>query len=99
MLSGISQVTNSGIMKRISVRPDVKNAHTEGRDTRNRSCIRLNISKSRIRSEMKTLQVWVRWDERKNKSGKVLNELNSDDAVRWGNMMHWYNNAVQLSIR
>jgi len=42
--------------------------------------------KSKIRSEMKMLQVWdmrVRWDVRKNESGMVLNELNSDDAVRW----------------
>jgi len=35
---------------------------------------------------MKMLQVWdirVRWDVRKNESGMVLEELNSDDAVRW----------------
>jgi len=41
---------------------------------------------SRIRSNMKMLQVWdirVWWDVRKNESGMVLKELNSDDAVRW----------------
>jgi len=35
----------SGIVKRISERPDVKSAHIEGKDTRNRSRISLNITK------------------------------------------------------
>jgi len=52
----ISQVSN-GSMKRISVRPDVKSAHIEGRDTRNMSGIRLISPESRKRRKMKMLQV------------------------------------------
>jgi len=33
----IIYVSNSGIVKRIGERPDVKSAHIEGRDTRNSS--------------------------------------------------------------
>jgi len=33
------QVSNSGIMERISERPDVESTNIEGRDTRNRSRI------------------------------------------------------------
>jgi len=38
-------VSNSNVVKRISERPDIKSAHIEGRDTRSRSWIRLNISR------------------------------------------------------
>jgi len=72
-------------VKRISERPDVKSAHIERRDTRNRSRIRQNISReeNKKRDEnvtsmrhASTLRV------RKNESAMVLNERNYDDAVR-----------------
>jgi len=46
---GISEISKSRMVKRVIESPDVKSAHIEGKDTRNGSGIRLNVSREKNR--------------------------------------------------